>query len=354
MQEDYEDDSIHAFEAHSAGVYAVAWSPVSEDLVATGGGDDRAFIWRVGEDAFLENQGHAIELSGHTDTVSSLSFSADGTMLASGGMDGCCRIWNSTDGKLIQCLEGPAEAIEWVRWHPKGNVVLAGSADFTVWMWLAATGACMQVFTGHAGPVTCGGFSFDGKLVVTGGGENDASLRVWDPRTGECKTTIQGAHFHETGLTCVAMHPESNAAITGSESGTVKIVALENGRVVTELVGHDENASVEAAVYIPNLPLAATGALDGKLIIWDATSGTPRAICQHPDGVIRIAVHPTQPLVFSGCLDGSVRCWDVRTGVCSHTWQGHAEAVQDLAVSPNGNFVLSGSEDGTARVFSLV
>jgi delta 1-pyrroline-5-carboxylate dehydrogenase len=32
-------------------------------------------------------------------------------------------------------LEGPAEGIEWLRWHPRGNVILAGSTDGSAWMW---------------------------------------------------------------------------------------------------------------------------------------------------------------------------------------------------------------------------
>jgi len=47
----------------------------------------------------------------------------------------------------VQTLEGPEGSIEWVRWHPKGNVLLAGSDDMTMWMWLALTGTYMQV--GH-------------------------------------------------------------------------------------------------------------------------------------------------------------------------------------------------------------
>lgn len=51
---------------------------------------------------------------------------------------------------------------QWVKWHPRGHLVLAGSDDMTAWLWNADTAACMAVFSGHSGPVTCGDFSPDG------------------------------------------------------------------------------------------------------------------------------------------------------------------------------------------------
>ena len=86
-----------------------------------------------------------LELSGHTDTISGLAFSADGTALASAGMDGRVKVWEAATGRCLQTLEGAGEAMDWVRGHPKGGVLLAGAADFSAWMWLAQTGACMQV-----------------------------------------------------------------------------------------------------------------------------------------------------------------------------------------------------------------
>ena len=71
-------------------------------------------------------------------------------------------------------------------------------------------------------------------------------------------------------------------------------------------------------------------------------------------GITRLAQHPSQPRVFTGCMDGAVRWWDTRTGSCVKQWRGHREPVQDLAVSPDGNLVLSGGEDNSARVFSLL
>jgi WD40 repeat protein len=54
-------------------------------------------------------------------------------------------VWDSATGHCAHMLEGPGGTIEWLRWHPKGDVILAGSDDFTAWLWNAQTGTCMQV-----------------------------------------------------------------------------------------------------------------------------------------------------------------------------------------------------------------
>lgn len=56
--------------------------------------------------------------------------------------------------------------VQWVKWHPRGHVLLAGSEDVTAWLWNADTAACMAVLSGHSGAVTCGDFTPDGKLCL--------------------------------------------------------------------------------------------------------------------------------------------------------------------------------------------
>lgn len=56
-----------------------------------------------------------------------------------------------------------------------------------------------QVFSGHAGAVTCGRFAKDGKSIITTGDDIDPSLKMWNPRTAECMATIGGYGFHEAG-----------------------------------------------------------------------------------------------------------------------------------------------------------
>ncbi|KAF6168948.1 hypothetical protein GIB67_038445 [Kingdonia uniflora] len=159
-------------------VYTVVCSPHDASLVATRGQDDRGFLWKIGEKYWAQ------ELKGHTDSVSSLAFSTDGRLLASGSFDGNIHVWDVTSGTAsLKCtIEGPKEGIEWVKWHPREHIVLAGSADSNVWMWNADTSTYLSMFSGHIDNVTCGDFTPDGNTVCTG--SDDASLRIWNLNGG--------------------------------------------------------------------------------------------------------------------------------------------------------------------------
>ncbi|MBA0713545.1 hypothetical protein Golax_012575, partial [Gossypium laxum] len=216
------DDSIHIFTGHTGELYAVACSPTDPVLVATGGGDDKGFLWKIGHADW------ASELQGHTDSVSSLAFSHDGQLLASGGFDGLVKVWD-TSGNLKSTLEGPGGGIEWIRWHPKGHLILAGSEDCTVWMWNADNGSCLNVFSGHGASVTCGDFTPDGKTICTG--SEDATLRIWNPRSGESIHVVRGYPYHTEGLTCLSISSDSTFAVTGSKDGSVHVVNITTGKV---------------------------------------------------------------------------------------------------------------------------
>jgi len=71
----------------------------------SGGGDDKSYLWRLydGEQLY--------EFGGHTDSVTQVAFSVDGTFVASGSMDGKVRVWKSETGEFVCELEGPDEVV---------------------------------------------------------------------------------------------------------------------------------------------------------------------------------------------------------------------------------------------------
>ncbi|XP_010557952.1 PREDICTED: angio-associated migratory cell protein [Tarenaya hassleriana] len=343
---DENDDSIHTFTGHTGELYTVACSPTDPRLVATGGGDDKGFLWRIGHGDW------AAELPGHKDSVSCLAFSYDGQLLACGGLDGVVHICDASSGNLKCVLDGPGSGIEWVRWHPRGHVILAGSEDCSTWMWNADRGAYLNMFSGHNQSVTCGDFTPDGKLVCTG--SDDASLIIWNPKTCESIHVVKGHPYHTEGITCLDINSNSTLVLSGSKDGSVHIVNVVTGKVVSSLSSHTD--SVECVKFSPGsatVPMAATGGMDKKLVIWDLQHSTPRFICEHEEGVACLAWIGTSKYIATGCTDGTVRVWDSLAGNCVKTFHGHHEAVQSISTTSGADFLVSAALDCTARVYEI-
>ncbi|MBA0768031.1 hypothetical protein Gotri_016876 [Gossypium trilobum] len=364
------DDSIHIFNGHTGELYAVACSPTDPVLVATGGGDDKGFLWKIGHaDWASELQGHTDSVSSlafshdgqllasgsHTDSVSSLAFSHDGQLIASGGFDGLVKVWD-TSGNLKSTLEGPGGGIEWIRWHPKGHLILAGSEDCTVWMWNADNGSCLNVFSGHGASVTCGDFTPDGKTICTG--SEDATLRIWNPRSGESIHVVRGYPYHTEGLTCLSISSDSTFAVTGSKDGSVHVVNITTGKVASSWASQTSSTegdpeSIECVSFAPKFPWAVSGGMDRNLTIWDLQNSSPRFICNHEEGVTCLAWLGASKFLATGCCDGRICIWNCLSGECVITFKGHEHAIQSLSVSSNLEFLVSVSMDGTARVFEI-
>lgn len=139
--------------------------------------------------------------------------------------------------------------IKFIEWHSKGSAVVAGSADNSVWLWNGSNGTYFNSFQGHLGPVTCGGWSPDGKQIISA--SEDASLRVWNPKTAECVFNVKGkifayllvkiildalGHgFHTGPIFCLAFSHASPIVATGSVDKTVCISNINTGKVNTKI-----------------------------------------------------------------------------------------------------------------------
>ena len=59
------------------------------------------------------------------------------------------------------------------------------------------------------------------------------------------------------------------------------------------------------------------------------------------------------PLFATGCLDGILRVWDVRSSECVAKMGGNKEAIQALEFGPDDEHILTGGDDGFARIYRL-
>lgn len=355
---DLKDNSLQHFTTHNGSVFAISCHP-TEPLAVSGGEDDLGYIWDITDGEVI------VKLTGHVDSVCSASFSSDGQMVATGGMDGKVRIWRRVgtvdfrNWEFLTELQGPDEVI-WLRWHPRGTILLAGSNDSMVWLWQLPSGNTMQVFAGHSGPVQCGEFTPDGKRIVTA--SEDGTLMYWDPRspTPLFKLSPQDARFDLENITSLAINASSTLAVVGGTSGSVRVVSLSKGEVVGALGGHAEGESVEAVQFVDlagtgsSLGVVVTGGTDGKACVWDLTTMRLRATLKHQDAVTSLLTHPAPKshLIVSASADNTLRTWDARTGALVKEHTGHHGPILSASLGLQGSVVVSGGDDSACLVFT--
>jgi len=354
-----QDISVQHFETHGASVFVVSCHP-TQPLAVSGGEDDLGYIWDITDGEVI------VKLTGHTDSVTSAAWSADGEMISTGGMDGKVRIWrrvgreNYRTWEFLTELQGPDEVM-FLKWHPKGSVLLAGGNDSTLWLWQLPSGNTMQVFAGHTGPVNCGAFTPDGKRIISA--DQEGFLIFWDPRSSAplFKLGPDDARFNLDGITSVGVNPSSTLAVVGGAAGGVRVISLSKGEIVATLGGHTEGESIEAIVFVEltgsasaGPGVAVTGATDGKACIWDLSTMRLRATLEHEDAITTLLAVPAPKsyLLVSASADKTLKTWDARNGTLLRTHTGHRAAVLSASLGLDGSVIVSGGDDGMCMVYT--
>jgi WD40 repeat protein len=242
-------------------------------------------------------------LEGHSDLVSSVAFSSDGQLLASGSHDETVRLWDSATGTLKQILRSYSGPVNSVAFSPNGRLLAFGSD--TVELWDRETGTLEWTLKGHSDSVQSVAFSPDGRLLASG--SEDSTVQLWDPATGALKQTLEG-HL-----------------------GWVRSVA-----------------------FSPNGQLLASSSRDGTVRLWDPVTGTlEHTLWVFPDVVLSVAFSPDGRLLASSSCYGTLLLWDPATGALEQNLEGHSksERVLSVAFSPDSRLLASGSSDKTVRLW---
>jgi WD40 repeat protein len=129
---------LASLDGQTSWVSDVAFAPVTpsgEMLLASSSWTDSTIrLWHVQEDgsAVVRTTLKSASLEGPT----YLAFSPDGSLLASGHVDGRVRLWDVMTGELLVTLAGHPQS-PWLRvaFSPDGSLLGSGGWDGTVWVW---------------------------------------------------------------------------------------------------------------------------------------------------------------------------------------------------------------------------
>jgi WD40 repeat protein len=280
-------------------------------------------------------------LEGHKDGVLTLAFSPCGKFLATAGEDNTIRLWDIPDGIEIQSIEAHEGDIRAVAFNPEGDFFATGSWDKTIKIWKTADCSTIAEAASHEGPVNALAFSTDGKLLYSA--SDDATVRIFACPGCALKTTMKP----EMGdIKALAVSPSGLLAIGGTELEILD----PSGKLLKD--NDSYLYGVKCLAFSPDgKRLAVATGMEKRLELWDTEALLETGSVKDTDWVNCVTFTPDGKYVLTGGT--AVKVWDPASGACLKTFEGHADEIYSVAVSPDGKYIASASNDKTIKLWAL-
>ena len=375
---------VRILESHTGNVYAVDYSP-DGTMIVSGGGDNTVRLWDAKTGQLMRT------LTQHTRAVRTAVFSPDGTLIASGSGDRTVRLWDAQSGDLLSTVTEHARSVYSVAFSPDGTALASGSADETICIWDVSSRELKlnQTLRGDMGYVFSVAFSPDGTLLASG--TQDGAARLWEVvGDGRLIGILEGL---AGDVYTVAFSPDGAALSVGagnklqiwpldtepvavnisgpiaSVKGAFNVTIAFSGKVfgfkpshikavngsVTSLSGSGSTYHATVAPYDPG---KVTVSVRAKSVRHNQQASNAYSVDYdptlkgHTGNVNSVAYSPDGQTLVSASDDNTIRIWNASTGVSFQTLTGHTSRVYSAAYSPDGTKIVSGAADGTVRVWN--
>jgi len=295
--------------------------------------------------SLAQNFVHYMTLTGHEDTVSSVAFSPDACILASGSMDRTVKFWDTETGEITRNLVRHVR-VHSVAFSPDGQIVASGGADRILKLWKTETGASFRSLARHMSAIHSVAFSRDG--ITLASGSMDQTIRLWNVKTGR-PIAMNPLPGHRSAIMSVAFHPFGRMFASAGADKAIKLWEAQTGALVKEFTAE---AKIWSVVFSPDGQTLAAATINKNIELWDVNTGKLlRKFIGHNNVVHSVVFSPDGHTLASGSADHTVRLWNVYDGTQNQTLGGHTKQVMSVVFSPDGQTLASGSMDTTIRLW---
>ena len=255
-------------------------------------------------------------LKGHNGWITSIAPSpADANTIITSSRDQTCMIWKLGAGESIEdpslvlsygtplrSLHGHSHIVQDVCVSLNGQYALSASWDNTIRLWNLTTGESEKTLIGHSKDVLSVCFSPDNRLIMSCG--RDRSIKLWNT-LGECQYTLD-KQGHNDWVSCVRFVPSSETPriVSCGYDKIVKVWSLNNMNVEYNLVGHTQ--LVNKVAVSPDGSICASAGKDGKVFIWDLSTGLENFHIDLDDEVTDIAFSPASYILAIATTTGII------------------------------------------------
>jgi WD40 repeat protein len=323
-------------------VYTVAFSPDGQTL-ATGGG--LVDLWD------LSNDFERPRLEGHINTIKSVVFSPNGRLLVSAGNDLVVRVWDLDARAIKHDFHAHTGPVCDIAFAPDGNLFASTSRDGSIRLWDASVPQDRRPLpvTGRGAPI-CVSFSPDGRTLALASVESAvAEIRPWS--VADAKETAKLCWHRESLVSSLTFSPDGGLLAAASHSGSV--IFLDPKMCPTARTIRRLTDSLTGCAFSPSRnQLVISGAHARSLKLVDIGTGEilqqlpgQRCASFSPDG--RLIAMESSSMLFA------VELWDLNARRSAAVMTGHKGHIHSAVFSNDGQWLATGSEDGTAKLWDV-
>ena len=313
--------------------------------IVTGNADGTAWIWSAGDGLPLGT------LTGHTGGIEQAAFSPDGEWVVTASDDRTAKVWKAATSGLVATLNGHGTEVYAASFSPDGSSIVTAGEDGGVLVWSAVDRRRLTTIKTDHGPIFRVQFSSDGQRLVTA--SEDGTAQVWNASDGRLVFTLTG---HRDSVWDAAFSADASRIVTASADRSARIWNARDGRLLVELKGHV--SAVYRALFIGDGGRIATAERDGMVRLFNMTGALLVAFqasgTNDPErrGVNRIAVSSDGKWIITATNDNAARIWSAASGKLLAVLRGHTKGVRHAEFSPDNRQIITAADDGTIRIWN--
>lgn len=293
----------------------------------------------------------------HPTPVHSLALSPDGEWLATFDVEPRLRLWRASTGEPVTNLLAPGAMNALGRvpvFSPDGTTLALGEMDGSIRLLSLKAGRITTTLPTpiEGNGVTALAFSPDGRLLASGHGHSDGTIRFWNPATGAPAGSLEG---HRGWVTTLLFTPDGRTLYSGSSDQTIRGWDVAQRKEIGRLRGHTRSLTGLALCRDGNTLVSC--AKDGSVRVWDVKSQPQRA--SHAVLPVRVGAYgapftrDSRRLITASASD-PVIIWEVATARELERIPALGTNHHSVALSPDDRLLAVGGLDGTIRVWDLV
>lgn len=269
----------------------------------------------------------------HDSVINGLTVSPDDSLLVTAGSDGTARVWEIATGQHLGDLPGHAGGVYRAAIRPDSGAIATSDWYGRVYFWDWPQPGEPTTDLGQVHSAASLAFDRDGNLLAYG----DKSPSLFDRE----RTWVGDLEGHRDWVTAAAFGEDGLRAVTASQDGTARVWDVPSGQEVAVL--NTGGGTYAAAITAAGDVVAVSSGLTVRVFALPQQA----VLHFHPDWVLDAEEFPDGDAVTAGGQDGRLMVWDMSTGDVTASVQASGP-VRRIDVHPDGRYIAAALDDGVS------